>query len=78
MRGLLVGGFIGIFLFACVVMQQSWSGSAEIRLNDGSMVRCPDHLVTTPAAISCFTNVNGGKNIFTILKSEIRSVSITR
>ena len=65
-------------LGAGIISQQGWTGSASIQLKDGRSAHCPDHLVTTPVAVSCFTDTNGGKNIFTIPKSNIRQISINQ
>ena len=70
--GILIG-----FLFAVFTLGlQNWVGPTNIQLKDGRTAHCPDHLVSTPAAVSCFTNANRGKNIFTIPKSEIRKITI--
>lgn len=76
MKGFLVGLVITMFLWVCVSQQQSWIGSAQIKMKNGQIAYCPDHFITTPAAVACYTDINKGKNIFLILKSEIESVSI--
>lgn len=76
MLGEVVGTFIVMLLGTCALFQQSWSGSATIELKDGRTARCPDHFVSTPAAVACYTDVNAGKNIFTIPKSDINRISI--
>ena len=68
--------FTIMLLVACAISQQSWGGSATIQLKNGRTAYCPDHFVSTPVAVGCYTDTNKGKNIFSIPMNEISQVTI--
>ena len=65
-----------LFLSGLVLANHKWDGSATIVMRDGKIVQCSDHTLVTPAAVACFPDSNHNRNIFTIPKSDIQSLTI--